>query len=407
MRNLFIFLIQILMLILNTAKVVGFLVPGCYTRMNPSQLSHCYDFSFFKVNRRDYAIHVKFSNSKCLEEIQTRRHRPVHTSVLMARDSPSSQFEVMKPRNDNENQVSRIRGPKSIYHGIKQLLKVGMICLAGDMISPREMSVDWNVFHPTPAYARSDKPSRPTKDEISNIFSSDYNWDDEIFSPQDFRRLDESSDFLFYTEPRFVEHIDPSAVKALTSYHDKVIINRIEETGRPIDVLDLCSSWVSHVSPSISKQQFPNGEYAINSFVGVGMNKDELLKNQLFTQSFVHDLNGNPKLDELQDNSLDLVLLQLSIDYLTQPINVMREVKRVLRPAGSVIISFSNRLFIEKAVSVWTGKSDLEHMEIVGKYLHFAGGFEEPPTILDITTPSNNLGGTSSDPIYIVQARKK
>lgn len=36
------------------------------------------------------------------------------------------------------------------------------------------------------------------------------------FKPENFERYDESSDTLFYEQPRFVAHIDDNAIKALT-----------------------------------------------------------------------------------------------------------------------------------------------------------------------------------------------
>ena len=59
--------------------------------------------------------------------------------------------------------------------------------------------------------------------------------------------------------------------------------------------------------------------------------------------------------------------------------------------------SFSNRMFFTKAVSIWTSASDLERLEIVGRYLHQAGGFEAIPVAFDLS-PSQN-----SDPLYVVQ----
>jgi SAM-dependent methyltransferase len=64
-------------------------------------------------------------------------------------------------------------------------------------------------------------------------------------------------------------------------------------------------------------------------------------------------------------------LCQLSIDYLTKPLQVCREVLRVLRPGGTVHILFSNRLFLSKAVALWTGADDVDHAFTVVSYLHF------------------------------------
>src|SRR5450756_1803550 len=60
------------------------------------------------------------------------------------------------------------------------------------------------------------------------------------YTPADFRRQDESSDSEWYAQPRFVQHIDDSAIASLKSYYNAVI--------KPNhSVLDLCSSWVSHL----------------------------------------------------------------------------------------------------------------------------------------------------------------
>ena len=64
--------------------------------------------------------------------------------------------------------------------------------------------------------------------------------------------------------------------------------------------------------------------------------------------------------------------------------------------------SFSNRVFIDKAVSAWTGKSDLVHLGTVGDYIHFSKGFlDDSLKAYDLTQNSNG------DPLYAVQATKR
>lgn len=232
--------------------------------------------------------------------------------------------------------------------------------------------------------------NHPSKEEIQSVFSSEA-WRSSSYEPSrdDFQRLDESPDSLFYKDPRFVEHIDKVAVDALTSFHGRELQRLHEELSRPVEVLDLCSSWVSHI---------PKEDRDITGkVVGLGMNEMELKQNPLLSQYVVKDLNADPKLP-FEDSSFDLVLIQLSIDYLIQPVQVLKEVGRVIRPSGDLAISFSNRVFIDKAVSIWTGKPDIEHIETVGDYIKAAGMFREPFEAIDL------LPKPTSDPLYVVKA---
>ena len=65
------------------------------------------------------------------------------------------------------------------------------------------------------------------------------------------------------------------------------------------------------------------------------------------------------------------------------------------------VMSFSNRCFPTKAVSIWTSTGDLDHIWIVGAYYHFAGGFQG----LAAADISPKPGKT--DPMYVVFARKE
>ncbi len=52
-----------------------------------------------------------------------------------------------------------------------------------------------------------------------------------------------------------------------------------------------------------------------------------------------------------EDNSFDVVTNAVSVDYLTRPLEVFREMHRVLKPGGQAIMSFSNRCFPTKGES--------------------------------------------------------
>lgn len=203
------------------------------------------------------------------------------------------------------------------------------------------------------------------------------------FADADFRRQDESRDARFYDTPRLVYHIDEYAVRALTAYYARTLPPKA-------DILDLCSSWVSHLPD----------DYEAASVTGLGMVAAELDKNPRLTARVTQDLNMDPALP-FADASFDVITNVVSVDYLTRPLEIFREMARVLRPGGVAVMSFSNRCFPTKAIDIWLRTGDVEHAFIVGCYFHYAGGFG-PPAAQDI---SPNPGVT--DPMYIVRAMKR
>lgn len=135
-----------------------------------------------------------------------------------------------------------------------------------------------------------------------------------------------------------------------------------------------------------------------------GMNSLELAFNDQLTGGFKQkDLNVDATLP-YEDASFDVVTCVVSIDYLIDPIKVLKEVHRVLRKDGKVIISQSNRCFPSKAISMWLQMNDRQHLELINGYLQYAGGFKEPRKAFDITAKSPD--NSYCDPMFIVEAIK-
>jgi SAM-dependent methyltransferase len=172
-----------------------------------------------------------------------------------------------------------------------------------------------------------------------------------------FRRDDESADRAFYAVPRFVTHIDDGAVEAVTALYREYL-----PAGGA--VLDLMSSWVSHLPDDV----------AYGRVVGVGMNAEELAANPRLAEWRVQDLNADARLP-YDDGAFDAAVCCVSVQYLTRPVDVMREVGRVLRPGAPVVVTFSNRCFPTKAVAAWRALDDAGHARLVAGYLAAAGGF--------------------------------
>lgn len=149
------------------------------------------------------------------------------------------------------------------------------------------------------------------------------------FRADAFERYDEGSDTAFYSYPRFVTHIDDMAIEALTDYYAKVFP---ASGGKETALLDICSSWISH---------YPK-DYSAGKISGLGMNEEELARNPILTDYAVKDLNEDPILP-YADSTFDVVTNAVSVDYLTKPMEVFKEMHRVLKPGGLAVMSFSNR----------------------------------------------------------------
>lgn len=87
----------------------------------------------------------------------------------------------------------------------------------------------------------------------------------------------------------------------------------------------------------------------------------------------------------------------LRVVYLTRPVDVFRDVARVVRPGGLFVCTFSNRLFPTKAIRGWMYSESAAHQTIVAEYFRSAGGYA-PATARQRQTPP---GG---DPLYAVWA---
>ena len=113
----------------------------------------------------------------------------------------------------------------------------------------------------------------------------------------------------------------------------------------------------------------------------------------------VHDLNADPRIP-LPDESVDAVVCCASVDYLTRPVEVFRDVARVLRPGGCFVCTFSNRVFPTKAIDAWLYASEDERCRIVAAYFHQSRAYATP--VIQRRTPP----GYSGDPLYAVWARR-
>jgi SAM-dependent methyltransferase len=210
---------------------------------------------------------------------------------------------------------------------------------------------------------------------------------EDVFPPGFFAREDERSDATFYGPPRLVTHIDDGAIAAVSDLYAELGIDG--SSGEPRRVLDLMSSWISHL------------RVAPSELVVLGMNAAELEANPLAAHRVVADLNTDPRLP-FADASFDAVLCCVSVDYLVAPVEVLREAARVLRPGAPLVLTFSNRCFPSKVIAGWLYADEDARCAIAATYVRLAGGFSEPEVSLRTPVERRYRG----DPLYAVVARR-
>ena len=210
----------------------------------------------------------------------------------------------------------------------------------------------------------------------------------EILTSNQRNKIDESDDSEFYSNPKFVYHLDSNFRKYLTKTYEREIDNDSK-------VLDLMSSWDSYLPRGLSYKKV----------IGHGMNKAELERNKLLDNYWIQNLNKNQILP-LENNTVDYCLIVAGWQYLQYPEKISTEISRILTDQGKILISFSNRAFWHKSPNIWTYSNEEERVAYVRRIL-ISNGFKEPKIIRKFM--NNNftfLNFIKSDPFYCLIAQK-
>ena len=211
----------------------------------------------------------------------------------------------------------------------------------------------------------------------------------EVLNNYQRKKLDESNDEEFYSDPKFVYHLDAN----FRNYLSSVYKNEINDNST---VLDLMSSWVSYLPL----------EKKYKKVIGHGLNKEELERNQTLNSFWVQNFNLSQKIP-LESGSVDYCLMVAAWQYLQYPENITNEVSRILSDKGKILVSFSNRAFWHKAPNIWTTSTEEERVKYVRKVL-ITNGFKEPKIIKKFNDNNLNfLPFLKNDPFYCLIAEKE
>lgn len=215
----------------------------------------------------------------------------------------------------------------------------------------------------------------------------------DFLSGEPFARMDPRDDAQFYATPRLVHHLDAAARARLAQLYARFLTPGMR-------VLDLMSSWTSHLPEEPADLQV----------TGMGMNAQELAENPRLGERLVQDLNKVPRLP-FADAAFDAVICTASVEYLVRPIEVFREVARVLKPGAPFVVTFSERWFPPKAIELWSELHPFERMGLVLQYFRRAGGYDGLATesLRGLPRPEDDKYAgqmAQSDPLYAVWGRR-
>ena len=211
----------------------------------------------------------------------------------------------------------------------------------------------------------------------------------EVLNNYQRKKLDESNDEEFYSDPKFVYHLDANFRQYLSDVYNKEISDNST-------VLDLMSSWDSYLPE----------EKKYKKVIGHGLNKQELEKNKTFDSYWIQNFNLNQEIP-LESGSVDYCLMVAAWQYLQYPENLTKEIVRILSNKGKIMIAFSNRAFWHKAPNIWTTSTEEERIKYVRKVL-ITNGFNEPKIIKKFNEHSLNIFNfLNKDPFYCLIATKE
>ena len=211
----------------------------------------------------------------------------------------------------------------------------------------------------------------------------------EVLNNYQRKKFDESNDEEFYSDPKFVYHLDSNFRQYLSNIYKNEIANCST-------ILDLMSSWDSYL---------PEGK-KYKKVIGHGLNKEELEKNKILDSYWIQNFNLSQDIP-LDKESVDYCLMVAAWQYLQFPENLTKEIARILSKHGKFIIAFSNRAFWHKAPNIWTTSTEEERIKYVRKVL-VTNGFQEPKIIKKFHEPALSIFNFfNKDPFYCLIAKKQ
>jgi SAM-dependent methyltransferase len=216
----------------------------------------------------------------------------------------------------------------------------------------------------------------------------------EFFCTHSFDRKDTKDDGIYFQSARLTPYWDTNASAQVSHFYR----NHINPGST---ILDLMAGVHS-----------PLLEAGIDGIdvTAAGLNAEELDNNKSCKCRIVLDVNRISALP-FNDAAFDVVLIHAAIEYVTKPRLLFAEINRILKPAGRIIVSFSNRNEADKVIRIWAELSEFERSGLVLAYLRAGTQLEHFQSFTSrgrYRTKEEALTDQLlySDPVFIVMGHK-
>jgi SAM-dependent methyltransferase len=205
-------------------------------------------------------------------------------------------------------------------------------------------------------------------------------------------RLDEADDFEHYRQPDYEDTFDPVSGRALAEFYGEFL-------QPDMRILDIMCGAQSYLPPAMANLHA----------TGIGLNRQELEANSQLQDFLVHNVNSQTTLP-YADNTFDAVLFTAAVEYLVEPYTTFSELKRITRPHGQIIVTFTDHWNTFKNIALWQELPLFERMRLVMHYLQHGGGIGDPGTrsirgLKRDADDTNHRNQPGADPIFAVFAR--
>ncbi|MCW8963775.1 MAG: methyltransferase domain-containing protein [Gammaproteobacteria bacterium] len=202
-------------------------------------------------------------------------------------------------------------------------------------------------------------------------------------------RIDDTDDAIHYKDANLEDTFDTSSGAQLTDLYGRLL--------QPGDhVLDMMCGAHSYLPDNI------NGLHV----TGIGLNQEELTANRQLTDFVVHNVNKTPVLP-FEDNTFNTIVFTAAVEYLTDPALTFRELHRITKPGGSIIVTFTDHWNTLKGILIWSELHPFERLGLTLDYFLKTEGITalHTETIQGLLRPEDDKYANKklyADPIFAV-----